>query len=107
MNDPTNSGLIGWMQAFFGGGATTLIAAGLGRLIWHGQEVRAGRRSLVGLHLLWEAPTAVIMALVAEAGADWAGLSAAVTTGVVAVASYLGPRGLRDVLERAFPPPRP
>ncbi len=37
MTDPTQTpGLIGWMQAFFGGWATTLIAAALGRLIWHG-----------------------------------------------------------------------
>jgi hypothetical protein len=99
MDTPPTGGLIGWMQAFFGGGLTTLIAATLGRLVWHGQEARAGRRPWIGPHLFWEAPTAVVMAMVAESGASWAGLSPSVTTGVVAVVSYLGPRGLRDAVE--------
>jgi len=103
MHDPTQpTGLIAWMQAIFGGGVTTLIAAGLGRLVWHSQEARAGRRPWIGWHLVWEAPTAVAMAVVAEAGASWAGLPQTVTTGVVAVVSYLGPRGLFDLIERRW-----
>lgn len=98
----TNTGLIGALQAMFGGAATTLIAAILGRLVYHGHEVRHGRRPLFGKHLVWEVPTAVAMALVAEAAAQYAGLGPQVTTGVVAVLAYLGPRGARDVLERAF-----
>ncbi len=108
MTDPTQTpGLIGWMQAFFGGGATTLIAAALGRLIWHGQEARAGRRPWIGWHLIWEAPTAVVMAMGAESLASWLGLGPSVTTGVVAVVAYLGPRGLRAAIERRLDRPKP
>ena len=100
MTDPQPTGLIGWMQAFLGGGATTLVVAALGRLVWHGQEAIAGRRPRLGPHLFLELPIAVTMAVVAEAGAMAAGLPQSVTTGVVAVVAYLGPRGLRDLVER-------
>ena len=100
----TNTGLIGALQAMFGGAATTLIAASLGRLVYHGHEVRQGRRPLFGWHLIWEVPTAVVMALVAEAAAQYLGLSQQVTTGVVAVLAYLGPRGAREMIERTFAP---
>lgn len=98
--DDTNIGLIGALQAMVGGAATTLIAATLGRLVYHGHEVRAGRRPLFGRHLVWEVPTAVVMALVAEALSDYVGLGQEVTTGVVAVLAYLGPRGARELIER-------
>lgn len=64
MIDGNGNGLIGWLQAMFGGAATTLFAAGLGRLVYHGSEVRYGRRPMFGLHLVWEVPTAIAMALV-------------------------------------------
>jgi predicted benzoate:H+ symporter BenE len=103
VSDP-NTGLVGALQALFGGAATTLIAAALGRLVYHGNEVRAGRRAVIGWHLVWEVPTAVVMALVAESLASYAGLSPQVTTGVVAVLAYLGPRGAREVVERVIAP---
>lgn len=100
MDSPPTGGLIGALQALFGAATTTLLAAGLGRLVYHGNEVRAGRRPLLGRHLVWEVPTAVTMALVAEALASHLGLSPQVTTGVVAVLSYLGPRGAWALAER-------
>ena len=103
MSDP-NTSLVGALQALFGGAATTLFAAALGRLVYHGNEVRAGRRAVIGWHLFWEVPTAVVMALVAESLASYAGLSPQVTTGVVAVLAYLGPRGAREVVERVIAP---
>lgn len=99
-----HQGLVGALQALWGGAATTLLAAGLARLVYHGHEVKAGRRPLFGWHLVWEVPTAVTMALVAEAIASYFGLSPQVTTGVVAVLAYLGPRGAREMLERIFLP---
>lgn len=99
-----NTGLIGALQAMFGGAATTLIAASLGRLVYHGHEVRHGRRPLFGRHLVWEVPTAVVMALVAESLSQYVGLGQQVTTGVVAVLAYLGPRGAREVVERLLKP---
>jgi hypothetical protein len=101
VSDP-NTSLVGALQALFGGAATTLFAAALGRLVYHGNEVRAGRRPVFGWHLVWEVPTAVSMALVAESLASYAGLSPQVTTGVVAVLAYLGPRGARELLERVL-----
>mgnify|MGYP000585409631 CR=1 FL=1 len=98
--DDTNLGLIGALQAMVGGATTTLIAAALGRLVYHGHEVRAGRRPLFGRHLVWEVPTAVVMALVAESLSQYVGLGQQVTTGVVAVLAYLGPRGARELIER-------
>ena len=105
MSDP-NIGLVGALQALLGGAATTLLAATLGRLVYHGSEVRAGRRPLFGWHLVWEVPTAVVMALVAESLASYAGLSSQVTTGVVAVLAYLGPRGARDIVDRVVLKPK-
>ncbi|MDR7125492.1 phage holin family protein [Pseudotabrizicola sp. 4114] len=105
MTDP-DTGLVGALQALLGGAATTLFAATLGRLVYHGGEVRAGRRPLFGWHLIWEVPTAVVMALVAESLATYMGLSPQVTTGVVAVLAYLGPRGARDVVDRVVFKPK-
>lgn len=97
------TGLTGWMQAFFGGGATTVIVAGLARLVWHGQEASAGRRPWIGPHIVLEIPVAICMALVAESAAAYFALPQTVTTGVVAVVSYLGPRGTRDLFDRIWP----
>lgn len=97
---PTPNGLIAAIQALWGAAAATLLAAGIGRLIYHGHEVRAGRRPLFGWHLVWEVPTAVGMAFVGESLGSYFDLSSTVTTGVVAVMSYLGPRGARDLIER-------
>lgn len=105
MNDPQPNSLIGWMQAFFGGGATTIIVAGLARLVWHGQEASAGRRPWLGPHIILEVPIAICMALVAESLASYLGMTQTVTTGVVAAISYLGPRGLRDAVCRVWPRP--
>jgi hypothetical protein len=100
---PTNSGgLIASIQALIGAAGATLAAAGVGRLIYHGSEVRAGRRPLFGWHLIWEVPTAVGMAFVGEALGSYLALSATVTTGIVAVLSYLGPRGARDIIDRVI-----
>ena len=100
MDTPPTGGLIGAIQALYGAAGATLLAAALARLVYHGGEVKAGRRPLFGWHLIWEVPIAVTMAFVAEALSSYFGLSAEVTTGVVAVLSYLGPRGARDVLEK-------
>ncbi|KFI24343.1 phage holin family protein [Paenirhodobacter enshiensis] len=102
MTDPTANGLIASVQALWGAAATSLIAAAAGRLVVHGAEVRAGRRALVGWHLVWELPTAVFMAFVGEAIGSYFDLSREVTTGIVAALSYLGPRGARDAIERAL-----
>ena len=94
------SGLVDALNTIWGGGLTTLVAAAVGRLAWHGQEVKAGRRSQFGWHLLWELPVAVGMAFVAEGLSAYLGLTSPVTTSIAAVLAYLGPKGAVAVIER-------
>ena len=97
---PPEPGLIEHLQTMIGGAATALIASLVGRAMYHADEVRAGRRKPFGWFLAWEIPTAVGMALVGEACADWRGFSRSISVGVIAVAAYLGPRGAGALLER-------
>lgn len=92
------NGLIAALDALLGGAATTLIAAMAGRLAYHSAEVSKKRRRFFGPEVLWEIPVAVGMALVGEALADYLDLNQTVTTGVVAVLAYLGPRGAQTIL---------
>lgn len=102
MPPTTSGGLIASIQALIGAAGATLTAAAIGRLIYHGSEVRAGRRPVFGWHLIWELPTAVGMAFVGEAIGSYLDLSPTVTMGVVATLSYLGPRGARDIIDRVI-----
>lgn len=102
MTDPSANGLIAYLQALWGAAATSFLAAVAGRLVFHGAEVRAGRRRLAGWYLVWELPILVFMAILGEAIGSYFNLSREVTTGIVAALSYLGPRGARDALERAL-----
>lgn len=60
------SSLIELLNAWFGGAATTMIGAMVGRLMWHTNEVRKMRRKFFGKELLWEMPIAVGMAFIGE-----------------------------------------
>ena len=94
------TGLVQAIEALWGGAVTTLFAALEGRLMNHSGEVRLGRRRFLGRELVWELPVAVGMAIVGEAAAAWLGLSAPVSTGVIAAMAYLGPRGAEVVVEK-------
>lgn len=100
MTEPTPSGIIAWMDAMLGGAATTLIAAITMRMIYHNQEVRKHRRPMIGIELLFEAPIAVGMALIGDALAGYLDLSHAASIGVVAVLSFMGPRGAQSMVDR-------
>jgi hypothetical protein len=82
MPEKTN-GLIQTIEALWGGAATVLLAAAIGRLMWHSGEVRQGRRKFIGPELFWELPVAVGMAIIGE------GLS-----------GYLGPRGAEVLIAK-------
>lgn len=88
----------------WGGAVTTLAAAVVGRLMFHSAEVRAKRRKFVGPELIWELPVAIGMAVIGEAVSGYFGLSAPVSTGVVAALAYLGPRGAEVTMMRIFGP---
>ena len=100
MDDQTGGSLISALDAMFGGAATSMIAAIIGRLAYHASEVRKGRRQrFLGIELLWEAPIAVGMALVGESLSDFFELGHNVSIGVVAVLAYLGPRGAQSLAD--------
>ena len=47
---------------------------------------------------MWEVPVAVGMAIIGEAVATYLGLTQPVSTGLVAMLAYLGPRGTEALL---------
>lgn len=100
METPPDMGLIGAMQNAIGGAATALVAAFAGRAMHHANEVRAKRRPIVSPELLWEVPLAVGMAMIGDSLGAYLDLGREVTVGLIAVLSYLGPRGAGAMFER-------
>lgn len=96
--------LIEMLDAFWGGGVTTLFGAVMGRFLYHANEVKAARRKLFGKEVLWELPVAVGMALIGESLAAWLGIDENVRVGLIAALAYLGPRGAEVAIRRYFPP---
>lgn len=80
----------------------TWSLAGLGRLMWHVQEVSRGRRQFFSLWLIWELITALACGFVAVGIAEYLGFAGNVAIAVVIVVSYLGPRGIEALLERVL-----
>ncbi|MDW9780975.1 hypothetical protein CN204_17020 [Sinorhizobium meliloti] len=96
------SSIIELLNAWFGGAATTMIGALVGRLMWHTNEVRKMRRKFFGKELLWEMPIAVGMAFIGEALASRLALGQPMATGLIAALAYLGPRGSEVLFMRWF-----
>ncbi|MBY6138516.1 phage holin family protein [Leisingera daeponensis] len=94
------TGFVGWLSSVMGGAATTLFGAAMGRLMWHSSEVRKGQRRFVGPELIWEIPVALGMAIIGEAIARYIDAGATVSTGIVALAAYIGPRGAEVLLTK-------
>ncbi|TDE33178.1 phage holin family protein [Antarcticimicrobium sediminis] len=99
MVDP-EAGLIEAVSNAIGGAATTLVAAFIGRAMFHAGEVRAKRRNLFSFDLIWEVPLAIGMAMIGDALGDYMELDNTVRVGLIAVLSYLGPRGAAALFER-------
>lgn len=93
-------GLIESMSNLLGGAATALVAALTGRAMYHAGEVRAKRRPLFSLDLIWEVPLAVGMALIGDGLGEYLELTETVKVGLIAVLSYLGPRGAGALFEK-------
>lgn len=100
MDTPPEPGLIDAAQRLLGGAGTALMAAIAGRAMWHASEVRAKRRPVFSKDTLWELPTAIGMALMGEGAGNYLELSNTATVALIAVLSYLGPRGMGAMLER-------
>ena len=94
----SDNGLNEVINNFFGGAVTTFIGAFVGRLMYHSGEVKLGRRRFFGKELLWEIPVAVGMAIIGDGIASYLGLGQPVSTGLVAMLAYLGPRGAEALL---------
>lgn len=94
------TGLIATMQQLLGGAATAIFSATIGRLMWHAQEVRARRRPILSLDLLWEIPLCIGMALIGDALSAYLAFNREVGVGLIAVLAYLGPRGVGAMFER-------
>lgn len=93
-------GLIEAMQSMLGGGLTAFLSALVGRLMWHAGEVRAKRRPVLCLSLIWELPMAFGMALIGDGLGAYLDLSRGSTVGLIVVLAYLGPRGVAAIFER-------
>ncbi|MEN2980973.1 phage holin family protein [Tistrella bauzanensis] len=79
----------------------TVLAAYIGRLLFHVGEVQRGRRTWWSRHLIWEVIAAVGIGLIADGVAAYAGLlDGPVRIAVVVGLSYLGPRGVQDIILR-------
>lgn len=99
MPEKTN-GLIQTIEALWGGAATVLLAAAIGRLMWHSGEVRQGRRKFIGPELFWELPVAVGMAIIGEGLSGYLDLGPPMSTGIIAALAYLGPRGAEVLIAK-------
>lgn len=93
-------GIVDALNATFGGAVVSLVAAAVGRLMYHTGEVKAKRRKLFGRELIWEVPVAVGMAFVGEGVAAYLQLDDTARTATIAVLAYLGPRGAEALLSR-------
>lgn len=100
MDTPPEPGLIEAMQKLIGGAGTAMVAAVVGRSMWHAGEVRARRRPAFGLFMIWELPMAIGMALIGDGAGEYLELTDPQTVALIAVLSYLGPRGICAALER-------
>ena len=94
----TEPGFLETLNSLFGGAVTTLIGAFTGRLMYHSGEVKLGKRRFFGKELLWEIPVAIGMAIIGEGIARYMELGQPVSTGLVAMLAYLGPRGAEALL---------
>ena len=100
MSDTPSTGIIDALHNLVGGGATVLFAAAIGRVMYVAGEVRARRRPLLSLDLLWELPLVVGMGLIGDGLSGYLALSDRPAAALIATLSYLGPRGAGALLER-------
>ena len=101
MSDPTET-IVSLLDGWFGGAATTLIGAFMGRAMWHATEVRKGNRKMFGREVIWELPIAVGMALIGEGIGTYMQFSHPISTAIVASLAYFGPRGTEILFTKWF-----
>jgi phosphoserine aminotransferase len=100
MDQPPDSGLVTEVQKILGGAGTTILAAVAGRALGHARDVRMKRRPFLCWEMLWEIPTAFGMAVVGEGVGNYLNLPSTGIVALIAVCSYLGPRGVGSIVDR-------
>lgn len=90
-----------WLSDMAPGTAIAVVSALAGRLLYHTEEVKQGRRRFFSPNLLWEVPTAIGMGLVGDALATHFGLTGRVAVGAIAGISYIGPRLIEALFSAA------
>jgi len=88
------------LDALLGGAVTTLVAGMSGRIMYHTLEVKKKSRKFFGTELLWEIPTAVGMAMIAESLLIYLNVGESVRTGAIAAIAFLGPRVIEDLFAK-------
>lgn len=78
-----------WVMAFF--------FAVSGRVLYHTEMVKKGRRRFWSWRLLLELPTAVGMGVIAYGGCALVNITGDGQAAIIAVASYLGPHGVNEL----------
>ena len=92
MSEGSAIGLIDQLSQWLGTATTAIIAATVGRLMYHSQEVEKKHRKFFGWELLWELPTAVGMAMIGDALVSYMHWSQTLGVGFIGAISFLGPR---------------
>lgn len=77
-----------------------LLAATVGRMMFHGREAQAGRRKFWGRELPFELLIAIGMGLIGYSACAWLSLSGPVSAGAISATGYLGPRAIDTLFER-------
>lgn len=86
--------------ARFGSAFAFLAAAVAGRMMFHAEESRAGRRRFFSAHLAYEGFVALGMWSVSYGLAEWYGLELGPALGLTTFLAWLGPRGAMALADR-------
>lgn len=90
------------LNAYVGGAFTTVIAATMGRIMFHAQEVRRAKRKPFGKELFWELPAALGIGMLADGVSGYLGVSGSTATAIAVGLGYLGPRGIEALFQKWF-----
>ena len=83
------NGLIQTLQDIIGHAGIAIISAAMGRMMYY-----SVRKEKVGYEILYELPIAIGFAFVGESIGVYLELQQSVVVGLIAVLSYIGPRGI-------------
>lgn len=80
------------------GGLATVCVAFLARILQHHRLVKGGHRRFWSWDLAWEAPTAVLCAVIGGGLAHFFNLDPLFQNGMAGLVGWLGPRGVEQLI---------